>query len=67
MKKSFFGTITVMLLLAMVLPLSVNAATLTVDKSEMNVGDVVTVEVNTKQNVESIQFDYNLIVVNMNM
>ena len=57
MKKSFFGTITVMLLLAMVLPLSVNAATLTVDKSEMNVGDVVTVEVNTKQNVESIQFD----------
>ncbi len=57
MKKSFFGTITVMLLLAIVLPLSVNAATLTVDKSEMNVGDVVTVEVNTKQNVESIQFD----------
>ncbi len=57
MKKSFFGTITVMLLLAMVLPLSVNAATLTVDKSEMNVGEVVTVEVNTKQDVESIQFD----------
>lgn len=57
MKKSFFGIVTIMLLLAMVLPLSVNAATLSVDKSEMNVGDIVTVEVTTKQDVESIQFD----------
>lgn len=57
MKKSFFGIVTIMLLLAIVLPLSVNAATLSVDKSEMNVGDIVTVEVTTKQDVESIQFD----------
>lgn len=57
MKKSFFGIVTIMLLLAIVLPLSVNAATLSVDKSEMNVGDIVTVEVTTDQDVESIQFD----------
>jgi len=57
MKKLFFGTITVMLLVAMMLPLSANAATLEKNKNQMLVGEEVTVTVTTDQNVEALQFD----------
>ncbi len=56
MKKLLLGIVTVMLVFAMILPVSVNAATITADKSEMEVGDIVTLKVTTNP-AESIQFD----------
>ncbi len=57
MKKLSLGIVTIMLVLAIMLPVTVNAATLTTKTTEMNVGDVVEIEVTTNQAVESIQFD----------
>lgn len=57
MKKLSLGIVTIMLVLAIMLPVTVNAATLTTETTEMNVGDVVEIEVTTNQAVESIQFD----------
>lgn len=57
MKKLSLGIVTIMLVLAIMLPVTVNAATLTTQTTQMNVGDVVEIEVTTNQAVESIQFD----------
>lgn len=57
MKKLSLGIVTIMLVLAIMLPVTVNAATLTTKTTEMNVGDIVEIEVTTNQAVESIQFD----------
>ena len=57
MKKLSLGIVTIMLVLAIMLPVTVNAATLTTKTTQMNVGDIVEIEVTTDQAVESIQFD----------
>ncbi len=58
MKKLFLGIITTMLLLSIVLPLSVNAATfITKSGAEIMAGDMVELEVKTSSKVESMQFD----------
>lgn len=58
MKKLFLSVLTIMLVLAIVLlPTSVNAATIESDKTEMNVGDVVKLTITTDNDVESMQFD----------
>lgn len=59
MKKLFLGIVTAMLLLGMMLPLSVNAATLTLEKgkTEMKVKDTVEVTVTLDNPAEEFQFD----------
>jgi len=57
MKKLFLNIIAVMLLLAVIFPLSANAATLKVSEETMKVGDKVTVTVTLDKDAESIQFD----------
>ena len=58
MKKLFLGIITTMLLLTIVLPLSVNAATfITKTASEISTGEIVELEIQTSSKVESMQFD----------
>lgn len=57
MKKLSFGIITSMLLLTIMLPLTVDAATLTTQTTEMKVGQTVEIEVTADNEVESIQFD----------
>lgn len=57
MKKLSLGIVTIMLVLAIMLPVTVNAATLTTKTNQMNIGDIVEIEVTTNQAVESIQFD----------
>ena len=53
MKKLFLSVLTIMLVLAIVLlPTSVNAATIESDKTEMNVGDVVKLTITTDNDVE---------------
>ena len=57
MKKRIL-TIATMLFLAIMIPLTVNAATISAEPTEMKVGDIVTVtvEVNTAD-TEAVQFD----------
>ena len=57
MKKLFLSIITLMLLLSVVMPVTVQAATISIDKTQMKVGDIVEVKVSTKKDVENIQFD----------
>lgn len=57
MKKLFLSTITLVMLVSVVMPVAVQAATLTTNKSEMKVDDIVDVTVSMNQDVESIQFD----------
>lgn len=56
MKKLFLGIVTIVLALAIMLP-TVNAATLSPDRTEMKVGDIVTVTLTTNNEVEYLQFD----------
>lgn len=56
MKKLFLGIVTIILALAIMLP-TVNAATLSPDKTEMKVGEIVTVTLTTNNEVEYLQFD----------
>lgn len=67
MKKLSLGIVTIMLVLAIMLPVTVNAATLTTQTTQMNVGDVVEIEVTTNQAVESIQFDLKFDRSKLNM
>ncbi len=59
MKKVFLRIVTVMLLLGIMLPLSANAATLTLEKgkTEMKVKDTVEVTVTLDNSAEEFQFD----------
>ena len=57
MKKLFLSIVTLMLLLSVVMPVAVQAATISIDKTQMKVGDIVEVKVNIKKDVENIQFD----------
>jgi len=57
MKKLFLSTITLVMLLSLVMPVAVQAATLSTNKSEMKVDDIVEVKVSMNQDVETIQFD----------
>ena len=57
MKKTVLGIITVVMLVAMMLSTSVNAASLSTDKTKMEKGEIVTVTVKTDEAVESMQFD----------
>lgn len=57
MKKTVLGIITVVMLVAVMLSTSVNAASLSTDKTKMEKGEVVTVTVKTDEAVESMQFD----------
>lgn len=57
MKKLFLSTITLVMVLSLVMPVAVQAATLSTDKSEMKVDDIVEVQVSMNQDVESVQFD----------
>lgn len=57
MKKLFLSTITLVMLVSVLMPVAVQAATLTTNKSEMKVDDIVDVTVSMNQDVESIQFD----------
>lgn len=56
MKKLFLGIVTVMLAIAVMIP-TVNAATIAPDKTEMKVGEIVTITITTNDEVEYIQFD----------
>ncbi len=56
MKKLFLGIVTIVLALAIMLP-TVNAATLSPDRTEMKVGDIVTITLTTNDEVEYLQFD----------
>ncbi len=56
MKKLFLGIVTIMLVLAIMVP-TVNAAKLSQDKTEMKVGEIVTVTLTTDDEVEYLQFD----------
>lgn len=58
MKKTILKIVTIAILVAMMfIGTSVNAASLTADKTEMKKGDIVTVTVKTKEPVASMQFD----------
>ncbi len=57
MKKIFLGIVTTMLLIGMMLPLSANAATLELGKTEMKVKDIVEVTVTLDNPAEEFQFD----------
>lgn len=56
MKKLFLGIVTIVLALAIMLP-TVNAATLSPDRTEMKVGEIVTITLTTNEEVEYLQFD----------
>lgn len=56
MKKLFLGIVTIMLALVIMVP-TVNAAKLSTDKTEMKVGEIVTVTLTTDDEVEYLQFD----------
>lgn len=56
MKKLFLGVVTIMLALAIMVP-TVNAARLSPDKTEMKVGEIVTITLTTDDQVEYLQFD----------
>ena len=57
MKKTVLGIITVVMLVAVMLSTSVNAASLSTDKTKMEKGEIVTVTVKTGEAVESMEFD----------
>lgn len=57
MRKVSICIITIMLLVSLVMPGAVQAATLSTNKSEMKVDDIVEVKVSMNEEVESIQFD----------
>lgn len=57
MKKTVLGIITVVMLLVVMVSTSVNAASLSTNKVEMEKGEIVTVTVKTSEAVESMQFD----------
>lgn len=57
MKKTVLGIITIVMLVAVMLSTSVNAANLSTDKVEMKKGEIVTVTIKTGEKVESMQFD----------
>lgn len=57
MKKLFLSTITLVMLVSVVMPVAVQAATLTTNKSEMKVDDIIEVTVSMNQDVECVQFD----------
>ncbi len=57
MKKLFLNFLAVMLLLAAICPITLNAAELKVDKDNMKVGEKVQVTISTKEELESFQFD----------
>ncbi|MCI8654840.1 MAG: hypothetical protein HFJ48_03070 [Clostridia bacterium] len=56
MKKLFLGIVAMILMLAIMIP-TVNAATISPDKTEMKVGEIVTITLRTDDDVEYIQFD----------
>lgn len=56
MKKLFLGIVTIVLALAIMLP-TVNAAKLSPDRTEMKVGEIVTITLTTDNEVEYLQFD----------
>lgn len=57
MKKTVLGIITIVMLVVVMLSTSVNAASLSADKTKMEKGEIVTVTVKTDEAVESMQFD----------
>jgi len=57
MKKTVLGIITIVMLVAMMFTTSVNAASISVDKTQIEKGEIVTVTIKANENVESMQFD----------
>ena len=57
MKTKILGIVTMVTVLLMMLVSSVNAATMTADKTEMQKDEIVTITVTTEQEVASMQFD----------
>ncbi len=57
MKKTVLGIITIVMLVATMFSTSVKAASLSVDKTEIKKGEIVTVTIKADENVESMQFD----------
>lgn len=57
MKKLILSSITLMIIISLIMPVTVQAATLSTNKSEMKIDDIVEVKVTMDKEAEAIQFD----------